>query len=487
MKLLFPLRGPRHYALLIAAAALSLPTFTFAQGDTLDLEFSTSVTIEKPSSDTVRVRYGRGNGYPFGMDYVFHPITGTVIFEYKNGLRISWNQGEVAVGDTLPIDLEWLFLDGDFGSANVMHAAYVELTYDINFDSLFSNTTFALLDSLYPFTGVRTGMIPFAMPQRIDWSVATVIPKNQVDPHILENPFAPYAGLTAIDTLSITRGYSPYPCLELQVDAQVIAKVNYSIQNAEVCVRYDPSPQDTLCWAYRDSSLTVGNNFHCVTSLLPITIDALVPCFEIHEHVVAFCPVVVRGDIQYEVELEVEVQSYRMVYSCSEIPSGFDTLYYQGALTKSKQLYDQSIALSRASSDAIFIVPVPGDTVSAPQPVAAAECTVGTLCEIAWTDPDPLVVGCCEGAPLLVDIGYIPVTVPDSIAIPSDSLNLIDSLFACGDTVVAGISADLNSYSWLIPNDPCFDGNTDFVIAIQYNCNGQRVTLAYGSPFRIRP
>ncbi len=75
--------------------------------------------------------------------------------------------------------------------------------------------------------------------------------------------FYPTAGgFSRVDSVQISRTISPYPCLRLELDTEVVIKVNYSVENTRVCVRYNSDPADTNCWLGED-------HLTCVTAYTP--------------------------------------------------------------------------------------------------------------------------------------------------------------------------------------------------------------------------
>ncbi len=366
---------------------------------------------------------------------------------------------------------------------------YVESTYTIDFDSLFATSRFGPLDPNYPIAGVRTGRVPISQPLRLDWSASFVIPKADLDPLLLETTYSPYAALTPVDSLVFSTGFSPYPCLQIETTFQALVKVDYAVQNAEVCVRYSNAANDTLCWSFADSALSSTFDYNCISpSSSTMRIDASLPCRELSAATVAFCPVVARGTLDLDVVVDLELLDYRVVYTCSTVPSALDTLVYDGGLTQSRALYDQTIQLDRAQDDAIFTVPVQMDSILMMQPVSAAACTVGSVCEVQWgTSFDSALLACCGADTIKADLYYLPSNSFTSRSVHQDSLQIIDTLFACSGTIAMSVDGSLGTFDWTVPSDGCFNGTNEFIIVAEFFCGGKIIAYGRSEEFVIRP
>ena len=104
------------------AAWAIFSTVMAAQVDTLDVSFRSTTTIQKPTSDTLQVRFDPTATRPFGQKFLIRPVQGTFSLTYDTGLVASWNQDSVAVGTDLPIEVAWAFRDGDFGTVLIKPA-----------------------------------------------------------------------------------------------------------------------------------------------------------------------------------------------------------------------------------------------------------------------------------------------------------------------------------------------------------------------------
>jgi hypothetical protein len=467
----------------------TLPVNLAAQVDTLDVTFTSTTTIQKPSSDTLHVRFDPTVTRPFSQKFLVRPVQGTFSVTYDAGLVATWEQDSVAVGTDLPIAVAWAFPSGVFGTARMRQALYLEPEYTIDFDSLFASSRFGPLDPNYPVAGVRSGKIPLSQPLRLDLSGAFVIPKTNLDPLLLDTAYSPYSVLTPVDSLVFASGFSPYPCIQIETTFKAVAKVDWAVQNAEVCIRYSNAADDTLCWSFADSALTSAHDFNCITtSSWSDTINVTLPCRETRQATIPFCPAVARGTLDLDVVLDLQLLDYRVVYTCSSVPSLLDTLVYDGGLTRSRAIYDQTVQLDRARDDAIFTVPVSMDSILMISPVSAAECTVGAVCPVRWgTSFDSALLACCGTDTIKTNLYYLPTNSFTSRSVHQDSLAIIDSLFVCSGTIATHVDASSGSVDWTVPSRSCFDGSTEFLILGEFTCGSTIIAYSRSEAFVIRP
>jgi hypothetical protein len=344
----------------------------------------------------------------------------------------------------------------------------VELRYEVDFDALFHTPSqyWNALVPDYPIDSVRVGHVSPSPPAMINWnqglSIDTTVTTN---PLVLDSPLDLIPDGTPMDTTMFRVNMRPFPCLQMEVSGEIVARAALTYNTTQACVRYSSAPGDNYCWTQIDS-------FRCISAIEnKIVIYVQVPCEDHGDIVVPFCPVKTEGELSLTLELEFKDIEYSLTYDCDEL----DLVMSHSESYQLETLLDETTTLTSSREDAIFAVPSDLTRLQITQPDSNSTVTVGEDVTIIWSDLDASLQNCCNTG-YEMDLSYHA----------SD-----EATSACTDTIVTGLTftGGGGSRVWHVPSDGCFDGSRPVHLVGIVRCTetGRILATAISESFEVNP
>lgn len=382
------------------------------------------------------------------------PAGGTLRIRLDGDIVATWNEVDVVPGTSFNIDARLETNPSSVGEVAVEYSYLLRPGFRIDWESLFRGSSYwGAEDSVlqaFPDTGTIEDRFPLTgeVPEVRFRRKVSIPPTDSV--FLLAGSYT-WPG-TLEDTQRISITHSPFPCVRLHAAATIRTSLYFDVGTDSVCIRHAP-PGDTLCWAAQD-------DFLCqLMRQPPWRFPVWVPCEEVYDFVVPFCPVNAGCRAQVNIDVTVVLDTLELSYeTVGRMPcSGSTSLIQASPDTMGSPLVDQYLTFGTDRDDAIFTVPVPlkhvdvdlvntsGDTLA-----EFAEVSAGYEYRIAWVSIDEALAYCCDSTSSYYESSVF-------------YRNSVQDTVACWDEIAAGVPGDTLGYSWVVPapaEDCPSDGDT---------------------------
>lgn len=448
---------------LSALAVLVVSSIALPAGPAVAGEYQSPIVLEStttiyPESNPI---FDMATDTPADFILEIIPAGGTLRLRLDGDIVATWNDEDVVPGTSFNMYARLDTNSASVGEVAVEYSYLLRPGFRINWESLFRDSTYwdredsTLLD--FPDTGTVVGKFP------LTGMVPEVSFRREVGIPLTDSVFLLAGALMSAtaweDTQHVSYDHWPFPCVHLHAAATIRTSLRFDIGTDSLCIRYAP-PGDTLCWEADDGDTCQFQRQP------PWEFQVWVPCGEVCDLVVPFCPVRAGCWAQVDIATEVVLDTLELSY---ETVSGAGcslktTLIEAAPDTMTSPWLSQYLEFGTDRDDAIFTVPVPlkhvdvdlldaaGDPLPPLETISAYDS-----CRIAWVSIDDALAYCCdpENPSYSALISYRDV-VQDTVS--------------CWDHIIDGVPSDSLGYSWTVPDIECLAVGDTFRVYIDFYC-----------------